>query len=202
MKTRYSVWLAPVLILFLAGCTFNAGYNPAYLPNEPMKMGINGKSLVVVSEADAQWVFSGSPTSFTGGGTTLKLPLGEITKQVALKVFGAAFKDGADFAGNADNNKGYRLIVRPKVNKFTYAYNQLKNLGFAITPTVEIELHIVLLSPDGKSLLDKTYNGGPTEGSSYVLSGQPQERINQILHQTLFKYMTDAAQDAKQALGE
>jgi hypothetical protein len=202
MKTLGNLWLPAVLALLLTGCTFNVGYNPSYLPTEPMKMGINGKSLVVLSDADAQWTYSGHPTSFTASGSTLTLPLGEITKQVALKVFGAAFKDGTDFRNNADNVTGYRLIVRPKVNKFTYAYNQLKNLGFAITPTIDMDLHVVLLSPEGKTLLDKIYYGGPVEGASYVMSGQPQEKINQILHQTLFKYMTDAALDAKKALGE
>jgi len=186
----------------MAGCTFNAGYNPSYLPGEPMKLGLAGKSLVVLSEGDAQWIYSGKPTSFTGGASTLTLPLGEITKEIAVKVFGAAFKDGVDFRTNAENASGYRLIVRPKVNKFSYAYNQLKNLGFAITPIVDLDLHVVLVSPEGKTLLDKVYYGGPTEGASYAMSGQPQEKINQILHQTLFKYMTDAALDAKKALGE
>lgn len=197
-KTCASILLSACILL--AGCAFNAGYNPAYLPQEPLRMGINGKSLVVLSEADAQWSYSGHPTSFTGGGTTLTLPIGEITKQVALRVFGAAFKDGADYHASVENASGYRLIVKPKVNKFTYAYNQLKNLGFAITPTVDIELHVMLVSPDGSTLLDKTYGSGPTEGASYMVSGQPAEKINQILHQHLFKLMTDAAQDAKIAL--
>ncbi len=39
-----------------------------------------------------------------------------------------------------------------------------------------------------------------TEGDTYVLSGQPSEKVNQILHQTLFKLMTDAALDAKAVL--
>ena len=202
MKSKGVFGLLALAALLLSGCTFNAGYNPAYLPVEAMKLGIAGKSLVVLSDVDAQWTFSGKPTSFTGGGTTLNLPLGEITKEVALRVFGAAFKDGADFRTSAENATGYRLIVRPKVNKFSYAYSQLKNLGFAITPVVDLDLHVVLLSPEGKTLLDKVYYSGPTEGANYVLSGQPQEKINQILHQTLFKYMTDAALDAKKALGE
>jgi hypothetical protein len=189
-----------IALLFLSGCAFNVGYNPAYLPRDPVRLGLEGKSLVVISDVDAQWQFSGNPTSFTGGGTTLTLPMGEITKQVALKVFGAAFNGGADFRSNATGAVGYRLIVKPKVNKFSYAYNQLKNLGFAITPIVDIELSVELLAPDGTTLLSKTYGGGPTEGSTYAISGQPAEKINQILHLHLFKLMTDAAQDAKVAL--
>lgn len=187
-------------LLLLSGCAFNAGYNPSYLPRDAVRLGLNGKSLVVISEADAQWQFSGKPTSFTGGGTTLTLPMGEITKQVALKVFGSAFTGGADFRSDAAGAEGYRLIVKPKVNKFSYAYNQLKNLGFAITPIVDMELGVELLAPDGTQLLVKTYGTGPTEGSTYAISGQPAEKINQILHLHLFKLMTDAALDAKNVL--
>jgi len=192
--------LLPLALLLLSGCAFNAGYNPSYLPANAARLGLNGKSLVVISEVDAQWQFSGKPTSFTGGGTTLALPMGEITKQVALKVFGAAFTGGADFRHDAAGAEGYRLIVKPKVNKFSYAYNQLKNLGFAITPIVDLELHVELLAPDGARLLSKTYGTGPTEGSTYAISGQPAEKINQILHLHLFKLMTDAAHDAQQVL--
>ncbi|HZT21412.1 MAG TPA: hypothetical protein VFB55_00745, partial [Verrucomicrobiae bacterium] len=188
MSTHRNLLAIPALIagLLLAGCTFNAGYNPSYLPAQPMALGITGKCLVVIADADAQWAFSGSPTSFTGGGTTLTISLGDITKQVALKVFGAAFKEGADFRNTRGDASSYRLIVTPKVTKFSYAYNQLKNLGFAITPQVQLELHASLLTPDGKILLDKTYVSGLAEGDTYVLSGKPAEKVNQIVHQTLF----------------
>jgi hypothetical protein len=199
MRAVNSLLLAASLLL--AGCSFNAGYNPSYLPMQPMGLGIPGKSLVVLDTGDASWTYSGKPTSFTGSGTTLTLPLGEITRQVALKVFGAAFKDGADFRNAAGDATGYRLIVKPKITRFTYAYNQLKNLGFAVTPQANLDLHVTLVSPDGKTLLDKDYASGLTEGGSYVLSGKPAEKVNQILHQTLFKLMTDAALDAKTALG-
>ncbi|HEY1791320.1 MAG TPA: hypothetical protein VGG34_00250 [Opitutaceae bacterium] len=200
MRTALRPFLVAAAAL-LAGCTFNVGYNPAYLPNDAMRMGIGGKGLVVISDVDAGWVYTGSPTSFSGGGTTLKLPLGEITKEIALKVFGAAFKDGVDFRSTAAAATGYRLIIEPKVNNFTYQYNQLKNLGFAITPVVDVDLHVVLLRPNGSTLLDKVYTDGPKDGASYMATGQPAEKINEVLHHQLFKLMTDAAVDAKAALG-
>jgi hypothetical protein len=186
--------------LLLAGCSFNAAYNPDYLPKQPLSLGIAGKSLVVLETGDASWTYTGSPTSFTGGGTKLTLPIGEITREVALKVYGAAFKDGADFRNTAGSAAGYRLIVKPKVASFTYAYNQLKNLGFAITPQVKLDLHVTLVSPDGRTLLDKYYTSGLAEGDTYFVSGKPAEKVNQIFHLTLFKLMTDSALDAKKAL--
>lgn len=187
-------------ILTCAGCAFNAGYNPSYLPAQPMALGISGKSLVIMEATDAQWTFSGNPTSFTGGGTTLTIPLGEITKQVALKVFGAAFIDGADFRDKRGDLAAYRIAVQPKVGQFTYAYNQLKNLGFAVTPQVTLQLNIVLYAPGGSKVLEKQFSSGTVDGDTYMLSGQPAEKVNQLLHQVLFKLMTDAAMEAKAAL--
>jgi hypothetical protein len=188
--------------LLLSGCAFNAGYNPAYVSAQPLALGIPGKSLVVLDVNDAEWIYASKPTSFSGGATTLTLPLGEITKQIALKVFGTAFKDGADFRNAAGDSAAYRAVIKPKINKFTYAYNQLKNLGFAVTPQVDIELHVVFLGADGKTLLDKAYSSGLVDGDSYMLSGQPAEKVNQLLHPTLFKLMTDAALEAQKLLGK
>jgi hypothetical protein len=187
-------------VLGLTGCAFKAGFNPAYLPNQPMALGIPGKGLVVIASPDDTWVVSSHPTSLTGSATSLTVPLGAISHQIALRVFGAAFKDGVDFRNEAGNVEGYRLVIKPKVAKFTYAYNQLKNLGFAITPQIDLELHVQLIAPDGRSLLEKTYASGIVDGDTYVISGQPSEKVNQLLHLTLFKLMTDAAIEAKDLL--
>src|SRR5688572_16687610 len=122
LKRILSLLSAFTAALFYSGCAFNAGYNPSYLPAQAMALGIPGKAAVVMESTDAQRVFSGGPTSFTGGGTTLSIPIGEITKQVALKVFGAASTDGADFREKAQNLSAYRIVVQPKVGQFTYAY--------------------------------------------------------------------------------
>ncbi len=197
MKHLSLLVLAGVLLLGANGCSYNVGYNPNYISAQPMTLGLAGKSLVVMNAVDASWSYSGKPSSFTGSGTTLTIPLGEITKQVALKVFGAAFKDGADFRTVAGDASAYRLVVSPKLGQFSYAYNQLKNLGFAVTPQVQLDLRVTLTTPDGKTLLDKTYPSGLTDGDSFMVSGQPSEKVNQILHQVLFKLMTDAAVEAK-----
>lgn len=68
--------------------------------------------------------------------------MGEITRQIALQVLGSAFKGGADYRNSASDVTGYRLIVKPKLNRFSYAYNQLKNFSFAVTPQVNLELNV------------------------------------------------------------
>lgn len=189
-----------LLALALAGCQFQAGYNPTYLPPSAMSLGIEGKALVVLDVGEEARVYSDNPRSFTGGGTTLSLPLGEITKQVAMKVFASAFKGGADFRNEAVAGADYRLVVKPRVSRLDYYYNQLKNLGFAITPQLEMELSVTMLRGDGTVLFERTYVSGRSEGDTYVVSGSPGEKVNKLVHMILFKLMTDAAIDVQKAL--
>lgn len=191
---------AALLAALISGCAFKAGYDPTYLPASAMKLGIPGKALVVMEVGEEQRVYKDNPRSFTGGGTTLSLPLGEITKQIGLKVFTGAFADGAEFRNEAVPGADYRLIVKPRVARLDYYYNQLKNLGFAITPQLEMELSVAMLHGDGTVMFERTYVSGRSEGDTYVLSGSPQEKVNKLIHLTLFKLMTDAAVDVQKAM--
>ena len=54
-------------------------------------------------------------------------------------------------------------------------------------------------SQDGKLVSDKNYTSGLTDGATYAMSGQPAEKINQILHVTLFRMLCEAAADVRKA---
>lgn len=183
----------------LSGCSFNAGYNSTYLPPAGITTKIDEKILIVMSEQEQEWVYSGNPASFTGGGTTLTVPLGNITKQIALEVFSRRFA-AADAAVELPTDSAYRIVVNPRVSRFEYAYNQLKNIGFAITPEVQLDLDVKLYDASGSQVLAKSYESGIRSGDSYMVSGSPAEKINQTMHRTLFELMEQAADDTVAAL--
>ncbi len=193
---------AVLLAALLAGCSHTATYNSAYLSAPPPVADdrVDGKALIYTERADDAYVFSGNPTSFTGGGTTLSEPLGQITREVAVYVFGRYFKDGADARNSLDNLSGYRVVVRPRLLGFSYEYNQLQNLGFAITPGVTLEIETQLFDQSGKSYYSKRFASGLSQGHTYFVSGEPGERINQLTHETMYKLMEQAAQDIKGVL--
>jgi hypothetical protein len=187
--------VATFVVLWVSGCAYNVAYNPSYLPPAPSVTKSEGKVLIMMTAEQEQWVYSDHPTSFTGSGTTLTIPIGSITKQVALSVFEKYFQQvGA--GENMQQAADYQLVVNPVVQHFEYAYNQLKNLGFAITPEVQIDLHVTVYNSGGKELLSRTYSSGEKEGSSYMISGSPDERINKMVHETLYELMMQAAQDS------
>ena len=199
MRIMLRYILVSAIVLVTTGCAYKVGYNSSYLPPAGIAGKVDGKALVVMTAEEVEWVYSGHPTSFTGGGTTLTVPLGNITKQVALEVFSRHFDrvdSGVDLSAAAE----YLFVVNPRISKFEYAFIQLQNLGFAITPEVIVNLDVKLFDAAGKQLMQKSYVSGEREGDSYMMSGSPNEKINKILHETLFDLMSQAAVDAHSIL--
>jgi hypothetical protein len=195
--------LLVVAIALVSGCAHTGAYDASYLAaaRKPADQIVDGKVLIVTSQEDDQYLFNGHPTSFTGSATTLSLPLGQIVKEAAKAAFGDRFKDGADTATTVQSTEGYRVVVAPKVNNFSYAYNQLKNLGFAITPTVEASAHVRVLNPDGSVKTEKEYASGPVEAPSYMLSTKPSDTITKLTHRVVYELMVKAADDVMPLLG-
>jgi hypothetical protein len=186
----------------LGGCSFTTAYNRAYVPNEQSKMlePVRGKGLIYIEKADDLYVFTGKPTSFTGGGSTLTIPLGAITTGVAGVVFGPMFTDGFDTSNSLTNFSQYSVVIKPKATNFAYEYNALKNIGFAITPTVQISLEVKLLDKDGKPYWEKNYDSGAQEGDTYFGTLSPGEEISKIAHKTVYSLMIRAAADLRSAI--
>lgn len=194
--------LAPavcVLCALVSSCAQTAIYNPTYVgkPAFTEAERVAGRVLVYTEKTDDDTPFVGPPTSFTGGGTKLTIPLGVIAREIAATVFGELFRDGATRSGTLDQPAGYRVIVRPRVSSFSYEYNQLKNLGFAITPTVVVTLEVASLDDTGKTLRKRSYESGAVEMPAYVISGSPGEEISRAAHKALFDLMTRAARDLR-----
>ncbi|MEJ2380444.1 MAG: hypothetical protein P8076_04575 [Gammaproteobacteria bacterium] len=191
--------LAAVALMLLSGCAYNVGYNSTYLPAEQTHQKTPGKVLIYMPDTDANWVFKGHPTSFTGGGTTLTIPLGDITRQIAVRAFSNEFTS-VTAADTIKNQADYTVVVQPRVQHFEYAYNQLKNLGFAITPETRVDLSVKVSDSEGRTIVNKVYQSGKIEGETYMASASPAEKVNAAVHKTLWKLMNAAIADIKAKL--
>lgn len=190
-----------LVLLNLTGCSFVATYNPDFAGDPPaIETRLPGKALVYMTREETEYSFSGNPTSLTGGGTSLSIELGEITHRLAVRAFGSIFSQGAEHADTLGDVSDYTVVVKPRVSKYTYAYNQLKNIGLAITPQVDLDIEVRVLDGAGNSLLDKTYASGTRDGNTYMLSGSPGEKISEVTHQTIAELLNQAAQDTYTAL--
>jgi hypothetical protein len=197
---RLSILLAG--LAGLAGCTFATTFNASYFPQRPVPedQRIDGRVLVLTDPQDDAYVYSGSPTSFTGSATTLTLPLGQITREAAAAAFTNVFRGGAEKSNDRSGLDRYRTIVTPRVKSFTYEYNALRNLGFAATPQVAVQVTVTLVDAQGKPALQRTYDSGTIDGDTYVISGAPGERVAKAAHEALFDLMMKAAVDVRALL--
>lgn len=175
-----TIRLAPLLAAAaLAGCVTTAGVHPEYVKAEQTAPSVTGEAVIIL---DRGQTFTGSPVSLTGGATSLTEPVGEIMATTAKTIFDAGFSGGATVAAQPKAD-AYNVTLR--VQNFSYKYDQLSNLGFAVTPKVTIAVAADVVAPDGKPELHKSYNRKDFTGETYVVSFGPAEKVNQALHRAL-----------------
>lgn len=91
---------------------------------------LNGRGVILTTEADDNYDFVGRSTSFTGEASNLSIPLGLITKEIAQHAFERMFSEGVVQTKDLDTISSYEIVITPRVTNFSYAYNSLKNAGF------------------------------------------------------------------------
>ena len=201
--TNYKFLL--ILIFFITSCSYDASFRQDFVPPTPTLSSIqklDGKGLVVLSSSEENFIYSENPSSFTGGGTSLTLPLGKVIKQIALEVFGSTFSEGAYFSNNYENSENYVLIINPILKLDNYKYDQLENLGFAVTPKVSISANIIVRAPDQSILFDKNYSYVDMKAPTYVFASSPDEKVNELIHQAIHKIFLESLTDIRNNLIE
>lgn len=189
--------VAALSILVLSGCATSVAYRADYVSEKPIpeESRIDGRVLVYTTRADDERLMTAGATSFTGSGAKLTTPVGMIAREVAVKVFSRAAREGAVASNELSDLRRYSVVVRPEVKDFSYGFPQLKNLGFAITPEIRLQLRMSVLDETGRVALEKEYDSGTIEGSSYMISGSPYERISRLLHEGMQDLMIRAVAD-------
>jgi hypothetical protein len=188
-----------VALLFLASCApriHHTNYDAKYIKATDFSNKLSGEVLIFTTHEDDQYIFTGQPTSFTGSARTISIPLGKITKEIAIEVFRNLFQSGLHTSNVENEFKKYSLVIRPRITSYSYEYNQLKNAGIAITPEVIIRLHVDLHdNSNGKVYFSKDYDSGVTEGDTYIMTYGPEEKINKVTHEVVYKLMQGVAED-------
>lgn len=200
MKRFRRILAVTTALWLVSGCAYQAGYNPTYVPDEEPEYVSADEVLLVMPDEVEDFVYSGNPSSFTGAATTLTIPLGAILKAVSQEILEDRFSGAVGFANEFQAGEPYRLALEPRIRRFDYKYNQLKNLGFAITPEVELDLDVTILDAQGQAIFQQLYESGRVSGDTYILSGSPSEKINQTIHRTLYDLLEKSFADARPAV--
>lgn len=180
----------------LSACASTVTTRPDYVAAGLAAPVVQGHAVIVMDDAFRNQVITAHPTSLTGSATTITEPVGSVVSVVGEKVFDAGFSGGSDVAAQPGAD-AYNVVLR--LDAFSYAYDQLSNLGFSITPKVTVAINADVRGPDGKPLVHKTYSRPDFTVGSYVASTKPAEKINQGLHLALSEIFRDMLDDIKAA---
>lgn len=173
----------------LGGCATTAGVHHEYVKAEQTAPSVSGEAVIML---DRNQTITASPKSLTGGAWTLTEPVGEIMATTAETIFDAGFSGGSS-VGAAPKPEAYAIGL--KLQDFSYKYDQLSNLGFAVTPKVTVAVDADVLAPGGKPGLHKSYSRKDYSGGAYIMSADPPERINKALHLALAEIFRDLLRD-------
>jgi hypothetical protein len=153
-----------------------------------------GRALIQMTAEDEALVFTGRPTTFVGSAGTLVLPLGQITREAALNVFGALFIGGAEAASTVPAARGgYAVIVSPRVERFSYGYGIRE-----FRPVLAIS--VAVLDSEGKILIER--RSYELAASAAVTQEQPVESMSQTTRLVAQSLMLRAAADVRTRLVE
>ncbi len=181
-------------LALLAGCTLVGAYDPSYFAPwriDPVKK-IEGRALVLTAAEDDAFVYSERPTTFIGSAFTLRLPLGVLAREAALRVFGDLFRGGAAASNDPSNAAGHRAVISPHVTRFTHTYYWTRAI-------VSMSVSVRLLDARDVVLFEKSYDAGPVEVET--MDGPPAaERFTRTTQVTLQGLMLRAAADVKAQL--
>ncbi len=197
--------LAILIPLFLAvGCAHTAQYKPEYVREEidRIQPTIQGTALVVTEPVDDAKLYSQHPSSWTGKTNTFNVKLGEFLRDITVAALSKKFEGGAKSSNAMPTDSNYRVVVKPRILNFDYRYNQLKNLGMAITPEAKIDISVAVYDSTSKKVMEKTYQSNEyVSGGGYVMSMQPAEKVNKAIHQTLYLLVWKMTKDIEEYLG-
>ncbi|RAK59727.1 hypothetical protein DJ021_07880 [Phenylobacterium hankyongense] len=192
---------AALVALALAGlgataCTTTSQVHPEYVSAGLSAPVVQGKAVIVMDAAARNGTVTAHPTSLTGAATSITEPMGPIIAATGQKVFGAGFSGGAQVADQPQPD-AYAVALRS--DSFSFKYDQLSNLGFAITPKVSVGVTADVAAPGGKPLLHKSYTRTDITTGAYAASLNPPEKINQALHMALGEIWREVLDDIKAA---
>ena len=193
---RYT--LIALTLVTMVGCTSTATYNPGYEARDQYPSeSLPGRALILTDTSDDSLTLSQSPSSFTGGGTTINVQVGQIIKQVATNVFDALFEGGAASSNDPSAAAEYTVVVKPTHGSLDFEYDSLENVGFAITPKATVTIRVEVSDPSGDTLIENVYSSGVVAGDTYVASSEPSEKINKVIHVAVGRAIAEAARDLR-----
>jgi len=169
--------------LLSSGCTWTVKIPMApQVPNMDVKDPIAIEAALLIPEKTKNYVYTGKPESFTGGGRPHEFPLGEALETSSIKTFSQVFKK-VTLVRTPGESKNFKAVIEPEIREFHFEYDQLSYGGFAVAVLSKITVKVTLTS-------------GETKVYEKILES-PQQKKGPWVIKTDYEYLTgESASDA------
>jgi hypothetical protein len=137
-----------------------------------------------MSPEETAWIYAGPPVGDVAVLDWTQFAVGSITREVALKAVGAAFAGAVEYRPEATGVPPEVVVIRPKVNHFTYQWSQEEFMAWSVVPVIEMEVWVEIRDASGKILFDRTYGSGRVVGRIKGLAGAKRrnEELVRVFH--------------------
>ena len=192
--------LAVAGLVAVTGCSTTVRYSPDVVAQHIQRVGapLPGKVLVHTTPAQDAYVYGGRPSTFAGSAVKANIPFGQMSREIALKTFEGAFRQGAVAGHSMRNAADYQVIIMPQITHFNYFYRVSPGSLIQSVADVQMKMRAKVLSPQAVVLVDREYD------SHRVLSdptaGYMPKVLGKVAHTVLCDLMADVARDVKLAV--
>ncbi len=179
----------------LLGCTHVMEYKPKYLGTTKVdkKQTLVGKCAIYTTSRDDSYIFQGPPGSVFSSAETLKIPLGLITKNAAIRVFDEVCSEVSTVDKLDGNN--YDIAIYPRPIGFEYYFTERGFLRLVITPQVVVHLQIEVFNSKQDVILSKAYKSEVVSGKNIYIPMTGWEKVNVAAHETILELLGTAAKE-------
>jgi len=201
MSSRFEKSLILVMVfpcLAIAGCTYQAGYNPAYVPDEDTQFLSHQRAVLWISSEQANYVYDEHPSNFLGSGTSLSIPLGVILSNVSAEVLRDRFSGGVGFANKQPPGSKCCITLAPSIRRMDYKHHRS---GWNYTASIELDLHVEFIDKSAQSFFKHTYSSGVVHTPEYAgWSQESADEVSALVHRTIYELLEAAFDDARQLI--
>jgi len=181
--------------LAIDGCTYQSGYNPAYVPDEDPQFLSHQRAMLWIPSEQANYVYDAHPSNFLGSATALSIPLGVILSNVSAEVLRDRFSGGVGFANRQPPGSKCCLTLAPSVRILDYKHH----LNY--TASIEIELLVQFIDKSGHSFFKHTYASGVVHTPKFAeWSQESADEVSALVHRTIYELLVTAFDDAQELI--
>jgi len=211
-KPKQILFVAMVYMATASGisaCAHTLEYDPDVIDVNEVQKHYPGKALLVMSVQDQAFVHFEDKVEYRGGFdmTTLTTPVGEYTKNLALKLLDEAFEGGVVLSTSITDASSYSIIFEPTIVQFKPVLKQVSNAniftvfgGWSYSKAyvgAEITLRTRIIDSTGVLISEKDYQSGEV-WERYMF--RTEHNWTKVIQQTIFDLMAQALTDAEDVL--